>query len=119
MQELGMTTLGMDKTFMEKYIYKAIPDMFGKKDAEIAKTPPFVQYLKCEDKIEKGDRTSLVSCVLCLEWYRAVRKDSHTPRSLSLSHTHNHDGSFPSPSKHHSVLYAPQKITNHYLCSRM
>jgi len=64
MQELGMTTLGMDKTFMEKYIYKAIPDMFGKKDAEIAKTPPFVQYLKCEDKIEKGDRTSLVSCMI-------------------------------------------------------
>lgn len=56
MQELGMTTLGMDKTFFEKTLIKSIPDMFGKNDAEIAKIPPFVQYFKCEDKVEKGDR---------------------------------------------------------------
>ena len=34
---------------------EAAPDMFGMSDAQIEKVPPYVQYLKCEEKVESGD----------------------------------------------------------------
>jgi hypothetical protein len=54
MQELGMTTLGLDSG-MYQQILEAVPDMFGKSEKEIDATPPYIQYLKCEGGIESGD----------------------------------------------------------------
>jgi len=55
LQDLGMTTLGMSDYFEKKVAFENLPDMLGKTDAEIAALPKYLQYFKCEGKIESGD----------------------------------------------------------------
>ena len=50
-----MTVLAMDTRFQQDRMYPGFPDMFGKTDAEIAALPPYVQYFKCNNRIEEGD----------------------------------------------------------------
>lgn len=55
MQDLGMNMLVMDDKFQKEKMYPGFPDMFGMTDAQIADTPPFIQYFKCNNMIEAGD----------------------------------------------------------------
>lgn len=55
MQDMGATVLGLDQRFQQNVVLKGAPDMFGLSDAQIAKVPPYVQYLKCNGQIETGD----------------------------------------------------------------
>lgn len=54
MDKRGMTTLVYDKSVMQA-LQEQIPDMFGMTEAQIQKQPPYIQYLKCEGKIESGE----------------------------------------------------------------
>ncbi|CAB9503273.1 expressed unknown protein [Seminavis robusta] len=55
MLSLGMTSLAYNDVYMRETILSVAPDMFGMHEDEIAKAPKYLQYLKCEGKIEAGD----------------------------------------------------------------
>jgi len=55
MKQLGMTVLAWNRVAAKNFIEESLPDMMGKSDAEIAALPKFVQYFKCEGKIEAGE----------------------------------------------------------------
>jgi len=55
LQTLGLPLLAMDRRFRESKIIPAFPDTFGKTDAEIEVMPKYVQYFKCDEKVEAGD----------------------------------------------------------------
>ena len=52
---VGMTILALDSHFQKETVFPAFPDMFGMTDAEIGEIPPYVQYFKCNNKLEEGD----------------------------------------------------------------
>ena len=54
-QDMGMTTLTHDVELTNKIIKEVIPDTFGMNDAQIAATPPYLQYFKCGGKTEAGE----------------------------------------------------------------
>jgi hypothetical protein len=49
-----MTVLGFDEAHAKK-VLAAFPDMFGLTREQIAALPPYIQYFKCEGKIEAGE----------------------------------------------------------------
>ncbi|CAB9505449.1 expressed unknown protein [Seminavis robusta] len=55
MQNLGMASLAYNDVYMREKILSVVPDMFALNDQQIESTPKYVQYLKCEGKIESGD----------------------------------------------------------------
>jgi hypothetical protein len=55
LDEVGMTTLGMDTKFSTEMIVPAFPNMMGMTDDQIAALPAYVQYFRCENSVESGD----------------------------------------------------------------
>lgn len=54
LEEIGLTTMYTYEDSLQSVV-DAIPDSFGKSTEQLQEMAPYVKFLKCEGKIEKGD----------------------------------------------------------------
>lgn len=61
LEDMGMTVLAMDETYNKDHLQEAIPDTaeIGD-DKKVAEMPPYVQYFKCGNQIEKGGKSGKI-----------------------------------------------------------